>query len=533
MVNSPIAISFTQTELSNGHAERTFDFTSVAPELTAIEVTVSINSNAGNTGTGSDNIQIDTEVPSGSVAFRNAADTQNLPTYINYTGDGAGSTEAISIRISCDYAQGQQQDWASYKVWGNLVGHTTEGTAYTGQGDNTNHYVTIPNVELVSGDGLKTVTAVLYDNAGHATTVTTSITLDQTKPTVSITPSRTILSNNSGFTSSILTLAVTESGSGQKEYRVWISPDITVASGQGSLPATVTINNTDLNTEGAHIVNVTVTDNAGNTTDPAATYTLTLDTSAPTVSAVSISNHNGYIGGTSVVSPFQRLDQISVLAGATDTYSAVSTCRCWISTVAQDTNARGTAISYTGSFNYGQIDTSAYVADGSTNNYAHVEYTDAVGNTAYGHSSAVIIDTQAPAAGSITNLPAVCHSATQQITLVPSDNTISAGSAGYYKLYGDIVNPDSTSDSEDWHEFNSATATIEFAAATPSTSAMKTVYIKWRDAAGNIQTATPFSKTVELDTATPTAELSLRDKNNNNPINNTTVNDRNICCFMS
>jgi len=509
IVGSPIAINLNSEELAAGSAERTFSFnTGVQGKQ---EVTVTLTTAAGNSSSASDTITVDTTPAAGVLTLRNSANTANLPLYINYVD--------VGVRIDCSAT-----DWASCSISGPFANSPLNITVSAD--DRKNGYV-FSQIKLNTGDGLKNITAKIYDTAGNVNTETmaASVTLDQTAPVISITPNRTTISRQTGYNSATLTLAVTEDAkaSGQDAYRIYLDDNTSQSFTSGTLPASYVVN-ADVFTDtldAEHVVHVEVRDKAGNTGTK--TIAIKLDITAPAVTKPTITNYKGYVGGNLVdtAAGFVRFNQISVTSGAEDA-SAIAYSYCWINNKVTDTSlpeaAKKTGLKAT--FAYGDL-LATSISEGDTN-YVHVAYVDEVGNTAFGHSAGVIFDSTAPEAGAIDGLPDICHKITNVVSLVPKDTNISENH-GWYKLWGDIKvgeNAVSTEAMAVWTTYENPVISITFTGADSVASVTKTVYLKWRDAAGNVQTADAFSKTVQLDTSKPQASLTLVDTNNATNIGN-------------
>lgn len=497
IVGSPVIITLTEDEIAARSATRNFDFTSSAAQGIQT-VTITLVTVAGNSSSASDAITLDTTTASGTLTLRNSTNTANLPTHINYT--------AIGVRIDCT-----DEDWASYVITGPFSEHSEGDEAGTIRGavtasEKINKYV-FKTITLNAGDGVKTINARIYDNAGNETILTAaSVTLDQTKPVVVLSLSKDIISRQTHFNSSTLTIGVTETGSSTASYSINIDEDA-VKSGEGIPPTTFEITADMLATEGTHTISVSVTDGSGNT--GSTNKDIKLDVTSPEVITPTITNYGGYIGGNLVDTEagFIRLNQISVTSGATDA-SAIEYSYCWINNKATDTTLPADSYRQVGaktSFDYSAIKTDT-ISEGAAN-YVHVAYIDEVGNIAFGHSAGVIIDTVVPNAGSISGLPTICHKTANIISINPNDTNISVGH-GWYKLWGDIKAA-ATETVATWTAYNGPSVSIEFTGA--SASATKTIYLKWRDAAGNVQAADVASAATQLDTVAPTASLTLVD----------------------
>ena len=344
IVGSPVAITLTEDEIAAKSATRNFDFTASAAQGTQT-VTIAMTTVAGNSSSASDTITLDTTAASGTLTLRNSANTANLPTYINYT--------AIGVRIDC-----ADEDWASYIITGPFSERSDGDVAGTIKGSVTssekaNKYV-FKTVTLNAGDGAKAISAKIYDAAGNETVLTTaSVTLDQTKPVVVLSLSKDIISKQSGFDSSILSIAVTENGPGIASYSISIDGSV-VKSGENTVPATFEITADMLATEGTHTIGVSVSDKADNT--GVASKDIKLDITVPEVTKPTITNHSGYIGGNVVdtAAGFVRLNQISVTSGASDA-STIAYSYCWINNKATDTTLPADSYKQTGaktSFDY-------------------------------------------------------------------------------------------------------------------------------------------------------------------------------------
>jgi hypothetical protein len=125
--------------------------------------------------------------------------------------------------------------------------------------------------------GTNSITVVAIDKAGNQTTVTRTVTLDTTPPTVTVTPANGAYTNNASLTVS----GVATDASGIQSVTV-NGTTVTVAPADGSFSRGITL------AAGANSITVIATDNAGNQTT--VTRSVTLDTTPPALSISSLAN---------------------------------------------------------------------------------------------------------------------------------------------------------------------------------------------------------------------------------------------------
>ena len=128
-------------------------------------------------------------------------------------------------------------------------------------------------------DGSYSYTISLADNAGNTGTATGSFFVDTAAPQVSgISPA-----GNINTTSPVISASYSDSGSGINSSTARVSLDGTTLSGCTATSASISCPTAGL-AQGSHAVNVSVTDNAGNTAS--ATGTFFADTAAPVISTI-------------------------------------------------------------------------------------------------------------------------------------------------------------------------------------------------------------------------------------------------------
>jgi hypothetical protein len=140
-------------------------------------------------------------------------------------------------------------------------------------------------------EGAHTVTVNVSDNDGNAATAaSSSYTVDTVPPALNVTsPTNGLITNKAALTVSGTT---SDDTSNVNKVEIFLN-------GTSKGTATLSGNNWSKNitlTNGSNTIKVVVTDNAGLTTE--VTRTVTLDTSAPVITAVSLSKSTVDVGGT-------------------------------------------------------------------------------------------------------------------------------------------------------------------------------------------------------------------------------------------
>jgi large repetitive protein len=223
-------------------------------------VTASVTDTAGNTGTATGALKIDTTAPVVSV---NPLTTNNTTPTITGSSDApAGTTVTVTVND---------------KTYTTTI--TAEGT----------WSVIIPAADALP-EGEHTVTATVTDTAGNTGTGTGALTIDTTAPTLTInnqntnntTPTIAGMSNEIGGTVTLVLNGIS--------YSATVQPD-------GSW--SVTIPDDHALADGNYTAEATITDAAGNTTTVSGT--ITINTTVPTVSVDVVVTNTGTptISGTS------------------------------------------------------------------------------------------------------------------------------------------------------------------------------------------------------------------------------------------
>lgn len=256
------------------------------------DVTVKATDDAGNTGEAS----ASTEGEIGE-ALRLVVKEHNKPT-IAITAPGAdalitNNTPEIKVQLRDDDS-GINITTLSLKIDSKTaVGNTSPGMSV--QEAEGGYDITYTPQEAL-GDGAHTITVNVSDNDGNAAnTVTRSITVDTTPPTLDVTsPQDNFVTNKTDLTVSGTTSDVT---SGPVTITINLNQvdqgAVTVES-SGTWSKAVTLQ------EGENTIVVTATDRAGKTT--AITRTVTLNTTAPKITKVEITPNPVDAGATYTIS---------------------------------------------------------------------------------------------------------------------------------------------------------------------------------------------------------------------------------------
>ena len=439
-------------------------------------VTATVTDAAGNISVSKeDTIELDTVAPTGALYLKTSDGSANLPAFVNDT--------EFMAQIDVDNVHG---DVVGYKVWGDVEGATGEPVSYTPVAAGTDPIEAIFN--FTTGDGQKTVNAKVIDEAGNETLLApwTTTALAQNVATVAIISDKAYISKIDGFTTAIISTTVTEGSAATKSWRL-LSGETVVKSGEGAVPATIEVTTADapFTAEGAHELRLEVTDVATSVvvSDP---ITVTSDFTGPVASTIATDAWYNKTAG--------------FVASAADDTAGMAYMQAWVSNKANDEEAKGTEIAYaaTGAADVDKFDWSG--ATQSAENYAHIKYTDAVGNVTYAHSAAFGYDTVAPGAGTIS-IPE--YNNTPSINATISYNDATSGVAEM-KVWGDIEAAATEVDAQ-W-----VTVSTSYAVTLTSGDGNKTLYVKFRDVAGN-ESVEPYATTTgELDETVPAATLALR-----------------------
>lgn len=136
---------------------------------------VKVKDNAGNESTAftSNTCRLDQDEPAPSIVLYKSDDSVILPARVNTTGFVAhiASTDTV------------QSEPLTYQLSGDFTDSPLSGTLTY---DTGKQYMTIADLDLTSGDGLKTITLALTDSAGNTNSASATVTLDTSAPTVTV-----------------------------------------------------------------------------------------------------------------------------------------------------------------------------------------------------------------------------------------------------------------------------------------------------------------------------------------------------------
>jgi len=476
--------------------------------------------NIGNTIT--EIYTIDTVPPSGSLMINNGSSYANQ-SQVTLTITASDSNGIVSMEFSND-----NTNWSSPEA-----------------------YTTTKSYTLPTGDGTKTVYVRYTDTAGNiSAAVSSSIILDTTKPTGTITiNSGAIATNQQSVT---LTLSASDtSGISKMEFSndgiSWSAPEAYTTTKQWLLPPgdgtkTVYVRYTDIagnvsnaisdsiiySTEGA-TGSLKINNNSLYTNTTAVTLTISA-TSASGIATMSFSNDGTnwttpeayattksytlptgdgtktvYVklkdnaGNESIVSSSIILDTtkptgtITINSGSTHTNNTTVT----LTLSASDTSGISKMEFSNDGTNWttpeAYTTTKSYtLPTGDGTKTVYVRYTDTAGNVSNAISSSIILDTTKPT-GTITINSGATHTNNTAVTL-----TLSASdTSGISKM-------EFSNDNTNWSSPEAYTTTKSY--TLPTGDGTKTVYVRYTDTAGNVSNA--ISSSIILDTTKPTVTVT-------------------------
>ena len=427
-------------------------------------ITASETDTAGNTGSTSVNLTLDTVAPAapGAPELQAASDS------------GASSTDNIT-KVSLPAFSGTGENGATVTL--------RDGSTIIGTGTVTAGTWSITATTALH-EGGNAITAEQTDLAGNASVASSalSVTLDTAAPVAPSTPDLLALSDSGASSTDNITKVSLPvfSGIGENGATVTLldgSTTIgtgTVAGGTWSITATTALN------EGANAITAVQTDAAGNTSVASTPLNVTLDTTAPAVTAALTSDTG--------VSASDGITKNATLTGSGDA-NAVVTFKEGINTLGT-TTANGTgAWSFTPTLSDGQYTITA-------------SETDTAGNTGSA-SINLTLDTVAPAAPGAPDLQAASDSgasSTDNITNVslPAFSGTGENGATVTLRDGSTIIGTGTVTGGNW----SITATTALNEGVNAITAVQT------DVAGNTSIASsPLS--VTLDTTAPAVTAAL------------------------
>ena len=460
-------ISYTLTDADRTAGYKDFTITFASPDGIKT-VTATATDRAGNTCSAvSDTIVYDSTPASITAILRKQDDSANLPAYVNYRDYG--------VRIVTE-----DTDITHYKVW---EGDTepSDWTAISNAIEVSGVGYFIDDLQLSTGDGLKTIHVKVQDIAGNVTTGTPlTTTLDTTAPTVTLSTAKSVISAISGYDTVYFTINAEDTNfgtMGTKPYELKLGTSI-IKSGSFKLQKEIEVTQAEIEAispgEGTKSFTLEVTDVADNTGVSTAVV-ITLDKTAPT--------------GSVTASDYYNTSTAAVNVSGSDTGGAVmSKMKVWLDSIEPSTWEDYAAGSY--SF--------TNVAEGQ--HTAHVKFMDSVGNesTTY-DSSSFIVDTTAPT-GTITG---PTYTNTRSITINVSASDAKSG-VGVTSGVSQMKVWEAGTTEPSWEAY-AGTKSITLTTGDGS----KTINAKFKDAAGNETATVAATCTVILDTDEPDVTLAL------------------------
>ena len=329
-------------------------------------------------------------------------------------------------------------------------------------------YSTTHTWTLPSGDGDKTVEARYRDVAGNVSDVVSdTITLDQTPPTGS-----SVSINDGAATATQVTVTLTLAGSdalsGVSQMR--FSAD---GSSWGAWETFAATHTRVLDaTDGLQAVYVQLRDTAGNVAT-AVSDTITVEVNPP-LGEIAIND-----GAT-----WTNQVTVTLTLTATDAGSGVARMR-----LREAGGVWGSWIAYTAAYSF-------TLSGGDGTKTVEVQYEDGYGRQTDTLDDSIVLDTAAPS-GSISVNDDATYATSTSVTLSLSGTDATSG----------VAQMQFSNDGTNWSDWESYGTSKTWTLA--SGDGTKTVYVKYKDNAGNV--STPYTDAITLDTAAPDGSVSIND----------------------
>lgn len=479
IAGSPVTISNPKT-----NTKYDFTFTGDAKDgqqtLSVVVYDRAGNASAPVTGT----ITLDTKAAEGTLHLReNATATDDLGDFVNES-----SFTAVILVDSTDVV--------GYKIWGDVVDHTSEPTSYT---SSTGTEIKINNLSFTAADGSKTVHAKIIDRAGNETTLTdVSLTYDKTEPSVTLTTNKAYIcghdSTGDVYATATLTMKASDATSGVNSWRLSVG-STTLDSGTSNVDKTFALTAANSLTEDEfNTITLTVTDKAGNSKSKS--VQVYVDTQPASISTTALQTwyHNG---GTSVDGG-TALSALTINVTANDAGSGVKQIEAWTNgtqsdhSVPTDTPVTSATSGQAKTLTYSDI---RFDRVESASNWLHIKVTDNVGNESYTDVK-FGYDSVAP-----TGTPSFNNAYYGSTTAVINLNGSDTGSGiAYYKITP--LSSSITDAPSGWQTYT-ATKTVTLS----STDGTKEAEIQFKDVAGNVSQAYKISTVLDTKTNVPTLTI--------------------------
>ena len=340
-----------------------------------------------------------------------------------------------------------------------------DGTTYTSPWEN---YATSRPYNLPAGDGSKTVYVKFKDAAGNISTpVSSSIILDNTPPS----GTSIKINNGDAYTRSTAVTLTLAAGDANPPITMCFSNDGTTYTSPWENYATSRPYNLPTG-DGSKTVYVKFKDAAGNISTPVSN-SIILDNTTPTGTSISINNGDAYTRSTAVT--------LTLAAG--DANPPITMC------------FSNDGTTYTSPWENYATSRPYNLPTGDGSKTVYVKFKDAAGNISTPVSSSIILDMTPPTGTSISINNDDAYTRSTAVTL-----TLAAGDANPPITM--CFSNDGTTYTSPWENYATSRPYN-----LPTGDGAKTVYVKFKDAAGNI--STPVSHSIILDTTPPTGTILI------------------------
>ena len=337
---------------------------------------------------------------------------------------------------------------------------SNDGTTYTSPWEN---YATSRAYNLPTGDGAKTVYVKFKDAAGNISTpVSSSIILDNTPPS----GTSIKINNDDAYTRSTAVTLTLAAGDANPPITMCFSNDGTTYTSPWENYATSRPYNLPTG-DGAKTVYVKFKDAAGNISTPVSS-SIILDNTPPSGTSIKINNDDAYTRSTAVT--------LTLAAG--DANPPITMC------------FSNDGTTYTSPWENYATSRPYNLPTGDGSKTVYVKFKDAAGNISTPVSSSIILDNTAPTGTSININNGDAYTRSTAVTL-----TLAAGDANPPITM--CFSNDGTTYTSPWENYATSRPYN-----LPTGDGSKTVYVKFKDAAGNI--STPVSNSIILDNTPPT-----------------------------
>lgn len=398
-----------------------------------------------------------TTANSGSVAFRVDATAPTSPSITINSGDAYTTSTSSTLTLSASDATSGMADM--------IISENADFSAASWE-----PYATSKSFTLSSLDGTKTVYVKFRDTAGNeSASASDTIVYDATAPSGSV----SIDAGNTYATSSSVTLNIAGTDATSGVYQMQVSEDSGFAGAIWESYATtksVTLSGLD----GTKTYYIRFKDNAGNIS-LATSDDIVLDTAAPTGGSVSVNSAATYTNSRNVTLAISALDSTSGVYQMQVSEDPAFSGASW------ETYATSKAFTLAAS-------------DGTRTIY--VRFVDNAGNISGSTSDSIILDRSGPIVTdyNINSDATYATSADVTLTIGAIDLTTSVQDM--------MISENSLFTGAVWETYATSKALTLSAG-----DGLKTVYVKFRDAAGN--SSLPTFDTITLDTTMPDGSIII------------------------